>query len=386
MLKWGFFSNLLKKGGLTLYMVIGVPKEIKDNEYRVAVVPSGVRALKEAGHRVLIESGAGDGSFIGDDEYASAGAEVMASASEVWESSDLVAKVKEPRPAEYGYLRDGLIVFTFFHLAADKALADELIKKGTTAIAYETVELPDGSLPILTPMSEVAGRLAVQVGSHHLMKAYGGEGVLLSGVPGVKRGTITILGAGVVGLNAAKIAVGLGAEVILLDTRVERLRRIDEVFGSTVNTVISNSYNIEAALKKADLTVGAVHLPGARTPKLVTRRMLSVMKKGSVIVDVSVDQGGCVETIRPTTHSEPTYVVDGVVHYGVANMPGAVPRTSTFALTNATLPYLLALANKGLMGAIEDPALKKGVNIHKGRVTHRRAAEAVGRPYEELAV
>ena len=367
-------------------MVIGVPKEIKDNEYRVAVVPSGVRALKEAGHRVLIESGAGAGSFIGDDEYTSAGAEVLASAREVWESSDLVAKVKEPRPAEYEYLRDGLIVFTFFHLAADKALADELIKRGTTAIAYETVEKPDGSLPILTPMSEVAGRLAVQVGSHYLMKAYGGEGVLLSGVPGVKRGTITILGAGVVGLNAAKIAVGLGAEVILLDTRVERLRRIDEVFGSTVNTVISNSYNIEAALKKADLTVGAVHLPGARTPKLVPRRMLSVMKKGSVIVDVSVDQGGCVETIRPTTHSEPTYVVDGVVHYGVANMPGAVPRTSTFALTNATLPYLLTLANKGLMGAIEDPALKKGVNIHKGRVTHRRAAEAVGRPYEELAV
>ncbi len=365
-------------------MVIGIPKEIKDNEYRVAIVPSGVRELKEAGHRVLVETNAGAGSSIDDSEYKAAGAEITASAQEVWKESDLVIKVKEPRPEEYKYLREGLIVFTFFHLAADKALAGELIKKGTTAIAYETVELGDGSLPILTPMSEVAGRLAVQVGAHHLMKAYGGEGVLLSGVPGVRRGTVAIIGAGVVGVNAAKIAVGLGAEVILLDTRVERFRYLDDIFGNTINTVISNSYNIEGALKKADLTIGAVHIPGARTPKLVTRAMLSVMKKGSVIVDVSVDQGGCVETIRPTTHSEPAYVVDGVVHYGVANMPGAVPRTSTFALTNATLPYLLALANKGLKDAVTDAALKKGVNIHKGRVTHKRAAEAVGRPYEEL--
>lgn len=366
-------------------MVVGIPKEIKDNEYRVAIVPSGVRALKEAGHRVLIESGAGAGSFIEDAEYLLAGAEIMATAAEVWEGADLIIKVKEPRPQEYAFLRAGLIVFTFFHLAADRTLADELIKKAVTAIAYETVELGDGSLPILAPMSEVAGRLAVQVGAHYLMKAYGGEGVLLSGVPGVKRGTVAIIGAGVVGVNAARIAVGLGAEVILLDTRVERFRYLDDVFGNTINTVISNSYNIEAALKKADLTVGAVHIPGGRTPKLVTRPMLSIMKKGAVIVDVSVDQGGCVETIRPTTHSEPTYVVDGVVHYGVANMPGAVPRTSTFALTNATLPYLLKLANMGLKDAVSDPALKRGVNIHGGRVTHRRAAEAVGRPYEELS-
>jgi len=367
-------------------MIIGIPKEIKDNEYRVAVVPSGVRELKEAGHRVLVETDAGAGSSIDDSEYAAAGAEIAPSAQEVWTKADLVIKVKEPRPQEYGYLREGLIVFTFFHLAADRNLAEELINKGTTAVAYETVERPDGSLPILAPMSEVAGRLAVQAGAHYLMKAYGGRGVLLGGVPGVKRGTVTILGGGTVGMNAAGIAVGLGAEVILLDTRAERLRHLDEIFGNRINSVFSNSYNIESALKRADLLVGAVHIPGARTPKLVTRETLKQMKKGAVIVDVSVDQGGCVETIRPTTHSEPTYLVDGVVHYGVANMPGAVPRTSTFALTNATLPYLLTLANKGLKGALGDTALKNGINIHKGRMTHKTAAGAVGLPYEALTL
>lgn len=365
-------------------MVIGVPKEIKDNEYRVAVVPSGVRALKESGHRVLVQTNAGAGSSIDDGEYIKAGAEIVPSAADVWTGSDLVVKVKEPRPEEYRYLREGLIVFTFFHLAADRALADELIRKGTTAVAYETVELEDRTLPILTPMSEVAGRLAVQVGAHYLMKPCGGEGVLLSCVPGVKRGRIVIIGGGVVGVNAARIAAGFEADVTLLDTRVDRLRHLDDIFGSRINTLISNSYNIEEAVKRADLLVGAVHIPGARTPKLVTRPMLSIMKKGAVIVDVSVDQGGCVETIRPTTHSDPTYLVDGVVHYGVANMPGAVPRTSTFALTNATLPYLLELANRGLKDAVaSNPSLKGGLNIHKGRVTHKRVAEAVSRPCEE---
>lgn len=365
-------------------MVIGVPKEIKDNEYRVSLVPSGVRALKEAGHRVLIETNAGAGSSISDEDYALAGAQIAESAEEVWTKSELVVKVKEPLSSEYAYLRDGLVVFTFFHLAADLKLASKLIETGTTAVAYETVELDDRTLPILTPMSEVAGRLAVQVGAYFLMKPCGGEGVLLSSVPGVKKGRVTILGGGVVGANAAKVAVGLGAEVTLLDTRAERLRHLDEVFGNNTNTVNSNSYNIEEALRRTDLLVGGVHIPGASTPKLVTHAMLPLMKKGSVIVDVSVDQGGCVETIRPTTHSKPSYEVEGVIHYGVANMPGAVPRTSTFALTNATLPYILKLAGMGLEGAVkEDPALRRGLNVHRGRVTHRRVAEAVGKGYSE---
>lgn len=365
-------------------MIIGVPKEIKDNEFRVSVVPSGVKALREAGHAVIVEKGAGAGSSITDAEYLDAGAEMAASAEEVWRRAGLIVKVKEPRPQEYGFLRDGLIVFTFFHLAADKNLGEELIKKGVTAVSYETLELADKSLPILTPMSEVAGRLAVEVGSHYLMKPYGGRGVLLSGVPGVERGNIVILGAGVVGVNAAKIAVGLGAEVTLVDKRLERLRFIDDIFGARIKTLFSNSYNIEKSLKNAHLLIGAVHIPGARTPKLVTRPMLSLMKKGAVIVDVSVDQGGCVETIRPTTHSDPVYGVEGILHYGVANMPGAVPRTSTFALTNATLPYILKLASLGITEATrQDPALKNALNIHNGKVTHPQVAEALGKPFAQ---
>lgn len=366
-------------------MIIGVPREIKDKEYRVSLVPSGVRALKDAGHEVLVQTDAGLGSSIPDSEYASAGAKIIPTAEEVFSKAGLIVKVKEPRPEEYRYLRDGLIVFTFFHLAADPALGEELIKKGTTAISYETVELDDRTLPILAPMSEVAGRLAVQAGAHYLMKACGGRGVLLSGVPGVEAGAITIAGAGVVGVNAAKIAVGLGARVTVLDTRAERLRYLDDLFGSRVQTLFSNSHNIEKCLKDCDLFIGAVHIPGARTPKLVRREMLSLMKKGSVMVDVSIDQGGCIETMRPTTHSDPVFEVDGILHYGVANMPGAVPRTSTFALTNATLPYFLKLANAGLKEAVNtDSALKRGVNIFNGSVVHKNVAESLGHELESL--
>ncbi len=359
-------------------MIIGVPKEIKDNEFRVAIVPSGVRALKDAGHTVLVESNAGAGSSITDADYSRAGAEIVASHAEAFERADLVFKVKEPRPEEYRYFRKGLIIFTFFHLASDPELARELIKKGVTAVAYETLELPDGSLPVLTPMSEVAGRLSVQAGAHYLMKAYGGEGVLLGGVPGVERGNVIIIGAGTVGTNAARSALGLGADVTVLDTRVERFRTLDEVYGGRINTLISNAHNIEESLEKCDLLIGAVHIPGARTPRVVTREMLKLMKKGSVIVDVSIDQGGCIESSRPTTHSEPVYEVEGIVHYCVANMPGAVPRTSTFALTNATLPYVLKLSG-GLKAAVEkDPALMNAVNVHNGVVTNEHLAGSLG--------
>ncbi len=361
-------------------MIIGVPREIKDNEFRVGLVPAGARALVAAGHTVLVESHAGEGSSITDSEFKSAGAKIAGSAEEVYSKAGLVIKVKEPQEAEYPFLRDGLAIFTFFHLAAHPVLAARLAESGTTAVAYETVEREDGSLPILSPMSEVAGRLSVQAGAHHLMKAYGGRGVLLSGVPGVERGVVAIAGAGTVGLNAAKIAVGLGAEVILLDTRAERLRYLDDIFGASVKTLFSNEHNLEQALSRCDLFVGAVHIAGARTPRLVTRPMLKKMKKGAVIVDVSVDQGGCVETIRPTTHSEPVYEVDGVVHYGVSNMPGAVPRTSTFALTNATLPYLLCMAGLGIEGAARaDASLRNGINIYHGQLTHPRVAAALGK-------
>lgn len=364
-------------------MITGVPKEIKDNEFRVGLVPAGARALKEAGHTVLVERGAGLGSAIEDSEYTAAGAEIV-TAEEAWSRSSLVVKVKEPRPEEYKYLKPGLSVFTFFHLAADQRLADELINKNVAAIAYETLELDDRTLPILAPMSEVAGRLAVQAGAYHLLKSHGGRGVLLSGAPGVEAGSVVILGGGVVGVNAARIAVGLGARVTILDTNAAKLRYIDDLFGSRVQTLYSNSHNIEESISQCDLLVGAVHIPGLRTPRLVKRDMLGLMKKGSVIVDVSVDQGGCIETIRPTTHSDPVYEVDGVIHYGVANMPGAVPRTSTFALTNATLPYLLMLANLGTKRAAETSIpLKKALNIIDAKVVNRNVADSLGRPYDE---
>lgn len=366
-------------------MIIGVPKEIKDNEFRVGLAPSGVAALVKSGHSVLVEKGAGEASAIADEDYRASGAEVLASAEELWSRASLIVKVKEPRPGEYCFLRKDLSIFTFFHLAADLALAAELIKNRTTAIAYETVECDNGSLPILAPMSEVAGRLSVQSGAHYLMKAYGGRGVLLGGVPGVESGHVVIAGAGIVGVNAVKIAVGLGGRVTVLDTRVERLRHLDDIYGSRVETLYSNQFNLGESIREADLFIGAVHIPGARTPRLVTREMIKTMKKGAVIVDVSVDQGGCIETIRPTTHSDPVYEVDGVIHYGVANMPGAVPRTSTFALTNATLPFVLQYAASGLKGALSSGgALKRGLNLVDGRVVHRSVAESLGRPFEPI--
>ncbi len=360
-------------------MIVGVPKEIKTLENRVALTPGGVESLTRRGHTVLVEQGAGLGSGISDDEYRAAGAEIV-SAKEAW-SAELVVKVKEPLPEEYGYLRRDLVLFTYLHLAASESLTQAMIRSGVTGIAYETVQLEDGSLPLLTPMSEVAGRMATQVGAYHLERPQGGRGILLGGVPGVAPGAVVILGGGTVGTNAAKIALGLGAQVYVLDINHRRLQYLDDVFGGRLITLTSTEANIKKAIRFADLVIGAVLIPGAKAPKLVTREMLAEMKEGAVIVDVAVDQGGCVETIHPTTHDDPTYVVDGVVHYGVANMPGAVPRTSTFALTNQTLPYLLRLAERGLEALKNDPALLKGLNTYDGKVTHPAVAEAFGLPY-----
>jgi len=369
-------------------MIIGVPKEIKDKEFRVAVVPSGVSLLRDGGHRVVIERGAGKGCGIADEAFVSAGAEVVDSPEELYGGVEMVVKVKEPLPQEYPYLREGLLLFTFLHLAPLPELTDRLVESGCTAIAYETVELADGSLPLLTPMSEVAGRISVQVGAYYLMGAQGGRGILLGGVPGVERGRVAILGGGTVGLNAARIAVGMGAEVTILNRGLERLRLLDDLFGGRVQTLQSNPSTIERVVAECDLLVGAVLMTGARAPKLVTREMVRQMKRGAVIVDVAIDQGGCVETIRSTTHSEPVYTVDGVIHYGVTNMPGAVPRTSTFALTNATLPYLLTIANLGLAESVtNDDALARGVNVFRGRITCPAVAEAQGKestPLEEI--
>jgi alanine dehydrogenase len=366
-------------------MIIGIPKEIKDNEYRVAMVPAGVRELTEAGHKVLVETKAGMGSTISDDEFAQAGAKILKSAEEVYKKSDLIVKVKEPLKEEFGYLRKDLIIFTFLHLAANAELTTALLKSGVTAIGYETVGEKHRGLPILTPMSEIAGRLSIQIGANLLLKSNGGRGVLLGGIPGVAPGRVVIIGAGVVGLNAAKMATGLGASVTLINNGAERLRYFDDLFGSRITTLHSNAYNIERALKDCDLLIGAAHAPGARTPKLVTRKMLRVMRRGAVIIDVSVDQGGCVETIRPTTHSEPTYEVDDIIHYGVANMPGSVPCTSTFALTNVTILYITALANNGLKKAVEsDKSLAHGVNIHKGQITNKGVAKTVGAKHHHL--
>ena len=369
-------------------MIIGVPKEIKDKESRVAVVPSGVRTLREAGHRVMVQRGAGSGCGITDDEFIGAGAEIVDSAEQVWSKAAMVVKVKEPLPEEYPFLRKELILFTFLHLAPLPELTECLVKSGCTAIAYETVELTDGRLPLLTPMSEVAGRLSVQVGAYYLMGAHGGRGILLGGVPGIERGRVVILGGGTVGLNAAKIAVGMGAEVTVLNKGLDKLRALDDLFGGRVKTLYANSSAIEKAVTECDLLVGAVLVPGAKAPKLVSAAMVSRMRKGSVIVDVSIDQGGCVETIRPTTHSQPVYEVDGVIHYGVTNMPGAVARSSTFALTNATIPYVAAIADCGLEGAAgTDEALARGVNVRRGAVTCAAVAEAQGKsatPVETL--
>ena len=360
-------------------MKIGIPKEVKPFEFRVAATPGTVRALVAAGHAVTVEAGAGTGSSITDDDFAAAGARVAADTAEVW-AQDMVLKVKEPVASEYGWLRDDLTLFAYLHLAADRPLTDALLAAGTTAIAYETVQLPSGALPLLTPMSEVAGRMSVQVGAHHLTRFMGGRGLLLGGVPGVAAGEVVILGGGVVGTNAAKMAIGLGARVTILDVNHARLQYLDDVFGSRVQTLVSNTGNIEEAVRRADLLIGAVLIPGARAPRLVPRSLLKEMKPGSVIVDVAVDQGGCIETIHATTHDNPTYEIDGIVHYGVANMPGAVPNTSTHALSSATLPYALKLAADPLAALRTDPVLLPGLNTHRGQLTFQGVADAFGLP------
>jgi alanine dehydrogenase len=360
-------------------MKIGVPKEIKIHEYRVGLVPAGVRELIDSGHQVLVESGAGAGIGFDDSHYRSAGAAIAQRADDIFATSDLVVKVKEPQLTECKQLRSGQTLFTYLHLAADREQAQALLASGATAIAYETVTAPDGSLPLLTPMSEVAGRMSVQVGAHSLQKANGGVGVLLGGVPGVAPAKVVVLGGGVSGTHAAEMAVGLRADVTVVDRSVKRLRELSSLFGSQLKTVYSTAHAIEELVRDADLVIGAVLIAGAAAPKLVTRAMIKTMKPGAVLVDIAIDQGGCFETSRPTTHAEPTYVLDGVIHYCVTNMPGAVPRTSTFALTNATLPYVRALADHGWRQALaNDPGLARGLNIHGGEVTHEAVASALG--------
>jgi alanine dehydrogenase len=359
-------------------MIIGIPKEIKDHEYRVAMTPGGVRQLAELRHQVFVETEAGTGSGFIDADYRAAGAEIVPDATAAW-SADLVVKVKEPLPSEYAFLRPDLILFTYLHLAAERELTLEMLNRKVTGIAYETVELPDGQLPLLKPMSEVAGKLAVQMGAFYLVRHHGGSGKLLGGVAGVEPGRVTIIGAGIVGANAARIALGMGAEVTVLDTNIDRLRHLEEVLHERLLTRSADPLSIEEAVVGADLLIGAVLVKGARTPRIVTRDMIARMRKGSVVVDVSVDQGGCIETIHPTSHSNPVYTVDGIVHYGVTNMPGAVPRTSTIALSNATFPYIAKLASLGTPGALTShPDLAKGVNIHGGHVTYRAVAVAFG--------
>ncbi len=367
-------------------MIIAVPREIKTREYRVGMTPAGVRTLVEDGHRVLVESGAGLGSGFDDGAYLSAGAEVPGTAAEVYASGELIVKVKEPLASEFDLLRQGQILFTFLHLAPARELTRALLERQVTGIAYETVELADGTLPLLHPMSEIAGRMAVQVGAHYLQKENGGKGVLLAGAPGVRPGRVVILGAGTVGSNAVRIAVGMGADVTVLDIDPARLTFLDDHYGNRIHTVMSNSQNIEEETRGADLLIGAVLVAGARAPMLVSRETVAAMAAGSVVVDVAVDQGGCVATTRPTTHDDPVYAVDGIIHYGVANMPGAVSRTSTFALTNSTLPYVRKIAGAGLTkAAAADEALRRGISTHAGRLTSEPVAKALGLPCEPYA-
>jgi len=364
-------------------MIVGVPKEIKDNESRVGVTPAGVKALAEAGHTVFVETQAGAQSGFPDAEYLVAGAQIVSLAGDVWNKAELVVKVKEPIESEYPYFREGLVLFTYLHLAPLPALTDKLLEAKVIGIAYETVRDRQGTLPLLMPMSEVAGRMSVQVGASYLEKERGGRGILLGGVPGVPPAHVAILGGGVVGTNAARIALGFGAKTTLIDVNLNRLRQLEDIFGSRLYTLASNSYNIAQLTSEADLVIGGVLIPGATAPKLVTRAMVSQMKKGAVIVDVAIDQGGCVETARPTSHSNPSFTVDGVVHYCVTNMPGAVPHTSTLALTNSTFPYLLRLANLGAREALkQDPGLAEGLNTWLGTLTHRGVAESQHRPWK----
>jgi alanine dehydrogenase len=359
-------------------MKIGVPKEIKNNEFRVGLTPDGARILTRAGHHVRIQKNAGEGSGMSDEEYASAGAELVDTLEDVYSGSEMIIKVKEPLPEEYPLIQENQILFAYLHLAPAPELTHALRESGCIAVAYETVQTPDGQLPLLHPMSEVAGRIAPQVGAYYLEKANGGKGILLGGVPGVPRGTLTILGGGTVGLNACKIATGLGANVMILDINLKRLAFLDDLFGNAVTTVMATPDNIHRLVTVSDVVVGAVLIPGAKAPCLVTREMISGMVKGSVLVDISIDQGGCSETSHPTTHQAPTYITEGVIHYCVTNIPGAVPRTSTFALTNATLPYVLSIADQGISEATQkDKALAKGVNVYKGSITCKGVAEAV---------
>jgi len=367
-------------------MIVGVPKEVKDHESRVGVTPAGVKALVEAGHKVLIEHDAGALSAMPDDEYQSAGAEIVGSAYDVWRLAEMIVKVKEPVEKEYRHFREDLVLFTYLHLAPVPVLTDALLASRVTGIAYETVRDRNGGLPLLTPMSEVAGRMSVQVGAAYLEKEHGGRGVLLGGVPGVAPGNVCIIGGGIVGTNAAKIALGMGAKVTLIDLNLNRLRELDDIFNGRVFTVASNSYNIERAVCEADLVIGGVLIPGAAAPKIVTRAMVERMKKGAVIVDVAIDQGGCIETARPTTHSDPSYEVNGVVHYCVTNMPAAVPNTSTLALTNATFPYVLKLARLGARAAIdEDKGIAEGVNTYNGVLTYAAVATAQKRDWQPVS-
>ncbi|HLL54650.1 MAG TPA: alanine dehydrogenase [Myxococcaceae bacterium] len=366
-------------------MIIGVPKEIKTREYRVGMVPAAVRAMVGSGHKVLVEKGAGIGSGIPDAEYQRVGATLVGTPDEVWKNAEMIVKVKEPVEPEYDRMQPNQIVYTYFHLAAVPELAKVLVKKKIAAVAYETIQLDDNSLPLLRPMSEVAGKMSIQVGAMCLEKEHGGKGILLGGVPGVRRGRVAIIGGGVVGTNAAKMAVGLGAEVTVLDVNQNQLAYLDDVFLGRISTLMSDSENIARSVREADLVVGGVLIPGGKAPKLVSEALIAEMSPGSVVVDVAVDQGGCIETCRPTTHDNPTYVVHGVIHYCVANMPGAVPQTSTFALTNATRPYARKIADMGLVEAIKsDVALAKGLNTYNGHVTYQAVAQDLGYPYVSI--
>ncbi len=366
-------------------MKIGIPKEVKIQEYRVGMVPAGVRELVKSGAKVSVQTGAGLGSGVSDEEYKKAGATIVPTAEAIWKDSEMVIKVKEPLPAEFNLIQNGQKIYTYLHLAVAPELVDVLVDKKVSGIAYETIEAKNRSLPLLKPMSEVAGKMATQVGAFYLSKQSGGTGVLLGGVPGVRRGRVTIIGGGIVGMNACKIAVGMGADVVILDVNVDRLEYLDDIFGNQITTLKSHTQNIEDSVLDADLVVGAVLLPGAKAPNLVNREMVSKMKKGAVIVDVAVDQGGCVETCKPTTHENPTYLVDGVIHYCVANMPGAVANTSTFALTNATLGYAKRIVEEGLENVMRDDAgFKLGLNTYKGYVTYEAVAQALNKSYKSI--
>ncbi|TJY44411.1 alanine dehydrogenase [Cohnella pontilimi] len=367
-------------------MIVGIPKEVKKQENRVAMTPAGAGMLRQQGHEVIVQTGAGAGSGFTDEEYTAAGAVVVGQAEEVWRRAEMIVKVKEPIPEEFGFFRSGQILFTYLHLAAAPQLAKALADAGVTAIAYETIQLPNRTLPLLTPMSEVAGRMSVQEGAKYLESFFGGRGVLLGGVPGVPPAEVIIIGGGIVGTNAAKMALGLGADVVVLEKSAERMRYLDDVFQGRLRTLTSNPHNIASAVRKADLLIGAVLVPGARAPRLVTEEMVKTMKKGAVIVDVAVDQGGSIETVdHATTHENPVYEKHGVIHYAVANMPGGVPRTSTLALTNVTIDYVMQLASKGFGPAVaKDAALALGVNVHKGAITHPQVAEAIDLPFTAL--